>query len=337
MSRFKRLWVLLVPTAIMLALGSTTPVHAAPPTQPAAPIPDDACGTSDDKFFVSAGQPLEDINWRDSLGNSYAPGVWNATKGGAASVTLTATVSTVDGTAEYTYPAMTFSTEPDSSCVDVLDTVTAKVLGCNSNTNGTKVAFTYTNVAENGRPHTDPQLIASRWDAGQTAVVVFRSGEVADGESVTVTGGDDPTGGSFFLAPGTYNMRLYTKETGVRKLPNTFFVSACGKYPVPPGDPSGQGKSVMPKGWLKQVNPKAIMKMRAINRKVTHATFFRLKIDPRHGKTTVKSFKAKPNSVVKKVYNGKVGTKYVLKAKVKVNGKWKWLVLKRAMLRSLGS
>ena len=287
MSRFKRLWVLLVPTAMMLVLGTLSPVQAAPPSQPPPPVADDACGVSKDRFFAVAGQPLEDINWRDSLGNSYAPGAWNSTRDGAASVTLIATVSTIDGTAEYTYAPMIFSAESDASCVDAPDTVTTKVLECNRATSGTKVSFTYTNVAENGRSRTDPTLLVDRWDSGQSAAFTFRFGEVIDGESVTVVGGDTLTEG-FFLSPGTYNMRLITKETGTRRLPNRLFVPGpCGKYSVPPGDPIGGSNPPVkskPRAFIGKCFGGHKVRITFDSRKATKLTRYQPLVDPRKGK-----------------------------------------------------
>lgn len=294
MSRFKKLWVLIAPMAVMLVLGTASPVQASPPPQPPAPTPSDVCGVSQDKFFAPNGATGTDVGWKDGNGTLYSAGQWSPT-GAASSVVLTAMVWGDTGYAEYTYPAMTFGTESDSSCVEALDTVTTRVVQCNTGTNGTLVEFVYTNTDDaTNRAHTYPNLQVVRWDNNQHAYVVWTTGQVADGGQLSVTGGDtadsDPT--HFFLAPGTYSLTLRTNETGSRVLPNRLFVPACGSYTPPPGDPMG-GPIPTTKS-----RPKAtISKCRAHRvrvvldaRQATSLTRYRLIIDPRHGRTKARVY-----------------------------------------------
>ena len=165
-----------------------------------------------------------------------------------------------------------------------------------------------------------------------------------------MTGGDTlyiRTDKEFFLLPGTYEMWVRTTESGQRKLPNTFFIPACGDYKVPPGDPSGLGSqggqttsSAQPRGVLKQVTPTK-MKVKAINRNVQRATTFKVVIDPKKGKTTTKKFTVRKNKSkpVVRTYKAPARTGFVLKARVLVedaNGRLvnKWKVLKRSTLKA---
>ncbi len=310
MSRFKKLWVLIAPTVVMLALGTASPVQAESPPQPPAPTPSDVCGVSQDKFFAPNGTSGTDVGWKDANGKLYSAGQWSST-GAASSVVLTAMVWGDTGYAEYTYPAMTFGTESDSSCVEALDTVTTRIVQCNTSNNGTRVEFVYTNTDDpTNRAHTYPNLQVERWDHGQSAYVWWTAGQVPDGGQLSVTGGDTAMGDGFFLAPGTYSMTLRTNETGSRVLPNRLFVPACGDYDVPPGDPLG--------GPIPGVSrPKAtIGKCRAHRvrvvldaRQATSLTRYRLVINPRYGRTKARvySVSAKTAKVIR-LKHQKTGT-----------------------------
>lgn len=323
MSRIKMLWVLAL-TVFLFVLGTALPAQAdgAPP----APTPSDVCGVSQDQFYTPNGQSsLDDVSWSDSLGNRYSAGYWHSTNG-AASVTLTATVN---GSSQYTYPAMTFGTEPDSSCVEALDTVTTRVVSCNSSNSGTVVEFVYTNTDDpTNRAHTRPALWVERWDQGQSAYMVWTEGQVTDGASLSVTGGDAGTGDStpnhFFLAPGTYSLTLTTNETGSRVLPNRLFVPACGTYKVPAGDPMGGSTTPTPS---RVSQPRAtisrcrahVVRVTLDARLATSTTRYRLSVNPLRGRTIVRYYNVsaatmrliklryqRSGTVVKVTFNGLV-------------------------------
>jgi hypothetical protein len=326
MSRFKKLWVLIVPMAVMLAVGTASPVQAAAPPQPPAPTPSDVCGVSQDKFFAPNGAPGTDVGWKDSNGTLYSANQWSSTAG-AASIVLTAMVWGDTGYAEYTYPAMTFGTESDSSCVEAPDTVTTRVVACNTSNNGTSVEFVYTNTDDaTNRTHTNPYLKVVRWDYGQSAVVSWTTGQVADGNSLSVTGGDfGPMGDSqpnhFFLAPGTYNLTLTTNETGSRLLPNRLFVPACGTYKVPAGDPLGgptPTRTSQPRATISRCRAH-VVRVTLDARLATSLTRYRLSVNPRRGNTVVRYYnvsattlkllklrRQKTGTVVKVAFNGTV-------------------------------
>ena len=349
MSRTKTSWVVATITALvspLLVLGGASPASAdASSWNPPAPVVSDPCGTSQNAFKT--------LYTDDTL---YS---WNGTYLGSETWYPTGTAPTVTVVAKYIYAAnpqppdvtftLTFGVEPDSACVEAADTVSTRIVSCNQNTNGTRVEFVYTNVDDaTDRTHNYPILLADRWDGGQSASFAFTQGAVPDGQTATIEGGDAGENAAyteFFLAPGTYYMWLSTKEYGRRKLPNTFFVPACGDYKPPKGDPQGgtvpttpTTDSALPKGKLVQVSATK-MKVKAINRGVPRATTFKVIIDPRKGKTVTKTFKVGKNKVVTRAYKAPARTRFVLKARVAIldaNGRLvnKWKVLKRSTLKA---
>lgn len=330
---------------IALTGGLVNPASAADPPLP-APVASDLCGVSKDRAYLSNdADPTTDVSWVDSTGVYYAAGEWNSTNQ-ASSLTLTVKIWGASGLTTYTYAPITFGVEPDSSCVQALDSVSVSGMTCMPN-GGTRATFTYVNTPDIGWPQTLVSMIAVRRDNAHSASFNFTAGseQVPEGGSVSVTGGDTlaiRTDKEFFLLPGTYDMRVQTAESGQRKLPNTFFVSACGDYKVPPGDPSGQGgqtggATTKPKGFLKQVSPYKV-KVKAINKGVARKTTFKVVINPIKGKTVVKSFKVAPGNAKVRKYPASPRAKVVLKARYLVddgNGRLvnKWKVLKRLKLK----
>lgn len=253
---------------------------------PAAPVVDDQCGASQDGFTLPPDDG-QDISWRDTAGNYYVSGRRNSTLG-AGSVTLIAKRWDVSGpSSEHTFAPMTFGVEPDSTCAEAPDTVTTSVGACNTSqgNSGTRVTFTYTNTDDaTNWAHTRPAIWVNRWDHGQSAYVVPTQGRVEDGQQASITGGDatqyNGNLSDFFIAPGTYTMKLSTKEYGERLLPNTFFVPACGDHIVPPGDPSGLGGARASATLVKAKC--ATVKIRLDNRAVLWSSRFHVSV---RGKT----------------------------------------------------
>jgi len=241
---------------------------------------------SKDTFLTTSGEAGTDVGWKDSNGTLYTANKSYPTNG-AASIVLTAMVSSMSGYAEYTYPALTFSTEADSTCVEAADTVTTRIVGCNTTNSGTRVEFVYNQTDDaSNRGHTRPYLLVDRWDYGQSAFILWTEGEVADGASLSITGGDTAIGGTtgsdFFLAPGTYTLTLGTSETGKKLQPNRLFVPACGKYKPPKGDP--MGGPIPPTVTIDSCRGNAV-KVRADGRMASLATRLRLVANPGRGKT----------------------------------------------------
>lgn len=340
--------VILAVLASMIAFigGLVSPASAAEPPLP-APVANDLCGVSKDQVYLADdSDPYTQVGWQDSTGAYYNAGQGNSTKS-ASSLTLTVEIWGANGLTTYTYPPITFGVESDSGCALALDTVTVSDLTCMPN-GGTRATFTYVNTPDNGWPQTSPSLVADRWDMGQYAAfnLVTPGVTVAEGASVSMTGGDTleiKTDRQFFLAPGTYNMWVRTAESGQRKLPNTFFVPACGDNKVPPGDPSGQGRpggsgngAVKPRGVLSQVSPSKL-KVKAINRGVARGTTFKVVIDPVKGETVTKSFKVASGTSTVRKYSVSPRAKVMLKARFLVkqaNGQssMKWYVLAQASI-----
>jgi hypothetical protein len=286
MSRFKKPWVLLAPTFI-LTLGGLTPAYAADGPPLPAPLAEDACGSQKDKVYVSNDtDPTSEVGWQDSNGKYYTAGSSSSTAG-AVSLTLTVTIWSASGMTQYTYPPVTFGTEPDSTCVEAADTVSTRVVECNTSTSGTRVEFVYTNTDDaSNRSHTRPNLLVDRWDHGQSAFILWTEGEVADGASLSITGGDTAIGGTtgtdFFLAPGTYTLTLGTSEAGKKLQPNRLFVPACGKYKPPKGDP--MGGPIPPTVTIDSCRNHGV-KVRADGRASSEATGLRVVANPARGKT----------------------------------------------------
>lgn len=347
MSRTKTPWVVATITALvspLLVLGGASPASAdASSWNPPPPIVRDVCGTSQDAMMKP---PVADTMYSWS-GGTLSEEAWSWT-GGASSVTVVASYNLIADPqpADVSF-TLTFGVEPDSACVEAADTVSTRIVSCNQNTNGTRVEFVYTNVDDaTDRTHNNPILLADRWDGGQSASFAFTQGAVLDGQTATIEGGDAGENAAyteFFLAPGTYYMWLSTKEYGRRKLPNTFFVPACGDYRPPKGDPHGGSttpgtSTALPRGKLVQVSATK-MKVKAINRGVPRATAFKVIIDPLKGKTVTKTFKVGKNKVVTRAYKAPARTRFILKARVTVkdaNGRLvnKWKVLKRSTLKA---
>jgi hypothetical protein len=340
--------ILAVLTSMITLMGGLmNPTSAADPPLP-APTVSDLCGTSKDRVYpANDADPTTDVSWVDSSGVYYAAGEWNSSNK-ASSLTLTVNIWGASGLTTYTYPPVNFGVEPDASCVQALDTVTvSEDMSCMAN-GGTRATFTYMNTPDIGWPQTLVSLFADRWDHGQSASFNFTTEgeEVPEGGTVSLTGGDSyaiKTDKDFFLAPGTYSMWVRTAESGQRKLPNTFFVPACGDRKVPSGDPSGlggpSGTSKQPRGFLKQVSPTKV-KVKAINKGVARKTAFKVVIDPVKGKTVIKSFKvAAGKSPAPRYYKASPRAKVLLKARVLVedaNGRLvkQWKVLKRLKLKA---
>ena len=327
----------------VLAIIFAASAWATDPPLP-SPVSNDLCGASKDQVYLADdSDPSSDVGWKDSAGVYYTAGQWNSTSK-ASSLTLTVEIWSANGLTSYTYPTIAFGVGSDSSCAQALDTVTVSGMTCMSN-GGTRATFTYVNTPDNGWPQTFVTMFADRWDSGQLASfnLTNEGVSVAEGKSVSVTGGDTlviKTERDFYLAPGTYNMWVTTVETGQRKLPNTFFIPACGDYKVPPGDPSGLGGpsgptpgSAVPKGRLTQVSTTK-MKVAAINKGVSRITTFKVVIDPKKGKTTTQTLKlAKGKSLVRS-YTAPARTRFVLKARVLVKGTWR---MKPVAERALGN
>lgn len=300
MSLFKKLWVLLVPMALLLA-ATTVPAQADPPTQPPPPVAYDVCGTTKDTFYTPDDlDPSTDLGWKDSTGKLYSPDKMNST-GGASSVTMTAMIWGSGGYMEYTYPALTFGVEPDSSCIEAADTVTTQVVQCNAGNGGTRVQFTYTNTDDTSdRSHTHPVIQVERWDHGQTDYVVPTSGAVADGAYVSITGGDtwesSTVPDEFYLPPGTYSLLLTTKEVPEHLLPNRLFIPACGEQRLPPGDPKGGPIPVPPTATIGRCRHHVVT-VRLDARKASRAARFTIVINPRRGANIVKRYKVPAGSL----------------------------------------
>lgn len=243
-----------------LALGGTS-AHADTPAPfmwpPPAPTAYDPCGTRYDGIDVPW---ISDVSWFDESGSQLDENSRTPT-GGRAAVTITARHVYYDGetwvTDEHTFAPLSFGTEPDSSCrAGAPDTVAVADLVCNKATSGTRATFTYANPADATTwPRTDVWLTVDRWDEGQHNYLSFTDTlrpEVADGDQVVVTGGDTPMGfgeNRFFLAPGTYNLRLHSDEAGTRSLPR-LFVPSCGDETPPTGDPRGAAAPSLPRGYI---------------------------------------------------------------------------------------
>ena len=268
---------------------------------PPAPTSSDPCGTTQDRILVPADGPGDSTSWQDAAGNYYPAGEWTSTRG-QASVTLTVHDYTEAHNPDHTYPATPFEVTPDGTCVEARDTVTTRIVSCNAATNGTRVEFTYTNTDDDSnRWHSRPQVQADRWDQGQSAWVSFtetsvfpppEEGRFYDGESVSITGGDSLYGSeidTFFLAPGTYRMKLRTTETAWRKLPNTLFVPACGDYEPPYGDPMGGPISAASRPTAR-IGPcrSGVVEVTLNTKKATSRTKYKVTVSPRRGTKTVR-------------------------------------------------
>ncbi len=291
MSRFKRLWVLLVPMVMIAGLGAIAPAQATSTWSPPPPTPSDACGTRQDRFYIPTGAGLEDTGWSDSAGNFYSAGTWYPSNG-ANGVTIIATDYSSSSNSERSFP-MAFDTRSDSSCVEATDTVTYEVLACNAQTNGTKVRFTYINTDDS----TDwwvtfPRIGLERWDGGNSFGLVPSYGRVLDGTQLSVEGGDKTEQyATNVIAPGTYSISITTDERGTQVLSNRLFVPNCGTYKVPAGDP--MGGPITPPVPPKVSKPKVSIgkcykrkvSVQLDSRQATKTHSYRVIVDPRKGKT----------------------------------------------------
>lgn len=288
MSRFNRLWVLLVPVVFVLAgLGMNSPAHADEVWNPPAPVPSDPCGIKQDRFYV----PTDGQTDYYYGGQIVGQGTWQSTGGSAAVNVVARTWSSPDKTF-----AMAFGTAPDSTCVEAADTVTTTVGACNTSNSGTDVTFVYANTDDaTNWAHTRPTLKFLLIDGRQTSLVLTE-GQVADGGQVTLVGGDDYDTG-LWLPPGTYEMYLATNETPMRKLSNRLFIPGCNGYPYPQNDPMGgpfpTAPTVVnrPTAAISACNVRT-NRVRVLldGRKATRTTKFRLAIDPKRGKTVVRTY-----------------------------------------------
>ncbi len=285
MSRSIRAWALLALTSLLAGLG-VTPASATD-WNPPPPTPSDVCGTKQDRFYV----PIDDQTDYHYRGQIVGQGRWHPTDGTANANVVAKTWSDPDKTF-----TMTFGVEANSTCVEAVDTVATEVVTCNTQNNGTRVTFTYTN----GDDATDwwrtrPAILVNRWDSKQSAYVVPTYGRVHDGQQASITGGDTAEGGSgpadFFLAPGTYSLKLSTNESSAHFLPNRLFVPACGDYVPPPGDPMGgpiPGLSNA-KAAIKRCRDHRV-KVVLDSTQTTEATRYRVIIDPRRGSTKTRAY-----------------------------------------------
>lgn len=293
MSRFNRLWVLLVPMVLLFAGLGVTPAHATD-WNPPAPVPSDVCGTQQDRFYV----PTDDQTDYYYNGQVVGQGTWQPTGGTSAVNVVARTWSDPDKTF-----AMSFSAESNSTCVEAADTVTTEIVACNTTNKGTRVKFTYTNTDDpTNWFHTRPEIWVDRWDGKQSAYVVPTYGQVADGASVSITGGDHyeaaTAADEFYLSPGTYKLQLGTAEYARRLLSNRLFVPACGGLNPPAGDPMG-GPIVTPPPPVVS-RPTAVINACNVRtnrvrvlldaRKATKTVKYRLVIDPRRGSTVKRTY-----------------------------------------------
>lgn len=323
MSRLtKRLWVLFAPMVLILSGLGVTPANATT-WPPPAPTPFDACGTKQDRFLVPTDDQT-DYYYNDEL---LGQGTWKLVTG-SSSVTV---VAKNWEHPDYTFPAMTFGTQANSTCTELLDTVTFTDITCNATTKGTRATIVLTNTDDSTDwYHTNPVIKLKRWDGGQSATVWPAFGQVLDGQSTTpVTGGDTPEGGgmnTFFLAPGTYSITVTTDENGDQPLTNKrLYIPSCGGVPLPPGDPRGGEIVAPPKPSLAKATVYSCNKRTnrdrvfLDNRKATRSTRFRVVFDPAKGSTQVTTkWVAAGKSVMlnsRKFKNGKIvgKVKYVAK------------------------
>ena len=349
MSRFKKAVGALALMVVTGLLGLYAPAPAYATDWP-QPIASDACGTTKDQFYTPAPDNGEDLSWKDSNGTSYSAGTWNST-GGAASITLTVKRYTLSGVEQHTYAPLTFGIEPDANCVEAADTVTTRIVACNPSNNGTRVTFTYTNTDDaTDRYHTGVQVNAEFWDdnyANRDASILLEAGNVADGQSVSVTGGDadrisqyNGYNGQFRLYPGTYRLPLYGQGIRPYYLPNTLFIPACGTSQLVPGDPHGNigggHATVQP-----QPTGKIIAKQRGKRQKVVMyrakgagKSVFKVVVNPKKGKTTTKRYTVtRQQKVVWRTLKHR-GDRVMLYAKVKnKHNKYYWKLLDRKVRR----
>lgn len=142
MSRFKQFVgavALTVMTGMLVAMSPSV-AQADGEWNPSPPVVQDKCGKKYDMYML-----LEERNTYhvDSRGEYLPQGSWLPT-GGVSSVTVYAR-NFVDPDIPFT---LTFGTEPDSSCVEAVDTVTTRIVECvpKKYLDGTRVQFTYTNT-----------------------------------------------------------------------------------------------------------------------------------------------------------------------------------------------
>ncbi len=327
MSRFK-LAVGAVALAVLTGLlGLTNPstAHADEAWSPSPPVVQDRCGTGQDKYYLYEEDDVISLNDKEE----YLPqGVWLSTNGAASVVVVARSYS-----GQEVSFLITFGTELDSSCVEKADTVSTRLVQCSTRNSGTDVEFIYTNTDDlSDRSRTDPNLLVWRWDGDRSAYIQFRYGQVADGESVTVTGGGDSSAENvaveLYLLPGTYGLTLETKQGGRTVLRNRLFVPACNGVRPPEGDPMGGPIPGTP--GAKKNRPKAsIGKCRAHkvpsflnSRKATKLTRYKVVVNPKKGKTKRITYKVaagsskrvvlrkqKTGTLVKIVFAGKTVTR----------------------------
>lgn len=305
--------VALLVSAVMTITGlGAFPAYASD-WNPPSPIPDDNCGTKWDRYrLIEQSGTVYRVN-----DEPVAAGVWLSTSG-AATVTVVAK-NYFDPDKTFTF---TFGTEPDASCQEAKDTVQLTATGCGGD-GYVSVVVTFTNVADSsGWSRTETALSLERWD-GKSGRVLYHGPEIPDGgtyswTSLHILAAGSSNGWFSNMMPGTYEVWLDETASNPRKvqLQSIFVPDLCGKFGVPPGDPSGLGgpggtggnggngnyggigsfggTKPLPRIKVKQAG--CTVKVKLDNRKVRSAVLFRVTLKPAKGKTFVRTVKVKPGA-----------------------------------------
>lgn len=349
MSRITKSWVVATLTtifAMMLSLMVSISPAAASDFVPNSPVVNDPAGISQDWFKVQGDSQTYSYYW-DAEGNNGIPEGAEIATNGALSVTVYARHYMGD----VQMMPMTFTNAAGASAPN---TVTFTNARCNG-TGGTFFDVYWNQVYDGSGLVSYLPIVVAKSDSGQTNLysvsedIVVRDGEVFRYDP-TVPGGVWLSPGWHTVYAGEYHDRSGAGGTFYHaSSSNRLWVPACGNVQppagqVPPGgtqpdpDPGTDtppgtepgGTTGAATGKLKLLQRKSIVKAVAVNRKVSSLTTFKLKAPGRKKPVVIKALAGQV--VVKKVKALAPGT-YVLKARVKINGKFRFVRVARLVVK----
>ncbi len=331
-------WVAAAYTTIAMLVISFAGVAIAVPASAAAEAPppvqyDRPCALHDEYFIPLSGSMyyVNDVY--------QAPG-YHAVVGTTVTIRPSAGFSGGPWTFDYTNNA-----EPCPA--EAVNSMTVQVGVCKPVPGLTDVTASYKNEPDASTFPQENVITTTRWVVLDPDDYMVNNSVIRlnDGESVTLglgSSGDGSLQGTG-LEPGTYELQGWHMGSA-GKVTTRFFVPSCGSRIPPPGDPSGLGPSIdgippdgpetsstQATGKLKLLRRVKLLKVQAINRKVESRTTFKLK---RPGIRKPIIIKAPANKVIVKRVKAVKPGKYVLRARVTVNGQLRYkpvakLVVKR--------
>ncbi len=365
MSRNTRSWVVLPLTtifALVLTLlgGISAPASAGPgdpiiPPTPSctvtlvsgdpevAPPPScfDPSGTDQDEYMA----PIVPTDANGGIMGYYRDGTFLDmeriyTTGGAASFSVTSKYWDQASNSYVGGPSWILAFNTATTGIEAGEAYRAAVIPgtCNAQTSQWQVDWFVTNIADSSMRYI-PQVEGSVFrladdtlippGAYDTSLVAKR---VFDGAEVSM--------GRESMSPGTYKFSAMIGQRYSGWQSWRLEVPSCGSVNGPDAENGGgspETEVVIPVGKFRQVRP---TKMKAIvdSRKVKYPVRIKVAIDPKIGKTTIKTFKVTAGSLKSRWYIAPAGTRFVMKARVRQltdDDRYvlRWKVLKRATLR----